>query len=223
MVEMFGPGGVSWALLILGIVEDMPVFFEVGLVLLMSIVMAAARQSGRPPILVGIPLLAGLWGWFRRIRQPCWPHHFLGTDRGDSRRSGCRAASGVGAYAAVAAENSPARSQCNWRRAHALPGPRIRTWGTRRPRNGVVRTCSRASWAQAGFAILLPIALIFLGSWPEALAAPGSVFNRLLQVVGSPDIALLIAVLAGLVVLGPRIQDGRLPVMMSRNYFLECL
>ncbi len=60
MVEMFGPGGVSWALLILGIVEDMPVFFEVGLVLLMSIVMAAARQSGRPPILVGIPLLAGL-------------------------------------------------------------------------------------------------------------------------------------------------------------------
>ena len=38
----------------------MPVFFEVGLVLLMPIIAAAARRSGRPPILVGIPLLAGL-------------------------------------------------------------------------------------------------------------------------------------------------------------------
>jgi GntP family gluconate:H+ symporter len=38
----------------------MPVFFEVGLVLLMPIVAEAARRSGRPPILVGMPLLAGL-------------------------------------------------------------------------------------------------------------------------------------------------------------------
>jgi GntP family gluconate:H+ symporter len=63
--------------------------------------------------------------------------------------------------------------------------------------------------ARAAFAILLPIALIFLGSWADALAAPGGFFNRLLHFCGSPDIALLIAVLVGLVLLGPRIQDGR--------------
>jgi hypothetical protein len=44
----------------MGILVGMPVFFEVGLVLLMPIVAEAARRSGRPPILVGIPLLAGL-------------------------------------------------------------------------------------------------------------------------------------------------------------------
>jgi H+/gluconate symporter-like permease len=61
----------------------------------------------------------------------------------------------------------------------------------------------------AAAAILLPVALIFLGSWAEALAVPGSVFNQVLHLIGSPDIALLIAVLVALVTLGPRIQTGQ--------------
>src|ERR1035437_5934026 len=60
LVERCGPQGLPWALLGLGIVVGMPVFFEVGLVLLMPIIAAAAKRSGRPPILVGMPLLAGL-------------------------------------------------------------------------------------------------------------------------------------------------------------------
>jgi GntP family gluconate:H+ symporter len=53
------------------------------------------------------------------------------------------------------------------------------------------------------------VALIFLGSWADALSAPGSVPNRILHFVGSPDIALLIAVLVALVTLGGRIQTGQ--------------
>src|SRR5208337_332334 len=49
-----------WALLALSMLVGLPVFFEVGLVLLMPIVAEAARRSGRPPILVGLPVLAGL-------------------------------------------------------------------------------------------------------------------------------------------------------------------
>jgi H+/gluconate symporter-like permease len=60
LVDNCGPRGLPWALLALGIVVGMPVFFEVGLVLLMPIVAEAARRSGRPAILVGMPLLAGL-------------------------------------------------------------------------------------------------------------------------------------------------------------------
>ncbi len=54
------PKGLPWALMALGMVVGMPVFMEVGLVLLMPIVAEAARRSQRPPILVGMPLLAGL-------------------------------------------------------------------------------------------------------------------------------------------------------------------
>jgi GntP family gluconate:H+ symporter len=62
---------------------------------------------------------------------------------------------------------------------------------------------------RAACAILLPIALIFLGSWADSLATPGSFINRSLRFIGSADVALLIAVLAALVSLGPRIQTGR--------------
>jgi GntP family gluconate:H+ symporter len=62
---------------------------------------------------------------------------------------------------------------------------------------------------RAACAILLPIALIFLGSWADSLATPGSFVNRSLHFIGSADVALLVAVLAALVSLGPRIQTGR--------------
>ena len=60
LVEGCGPKGLPWALLGLGILVGMPVFFEVGLVLLMPIIVEAARRSERPAILVALPVLAGL-------------------------------------------------------------------------------------------------------------------------------------------------------------------
>ena len=54
------PEGAAVGAAGLGLLVGMPVFFEVGLVLLMPIVAESARRSGRPPILVGMPVLAGL-------------------------------------------------------------------------------------------------------------------------------------------------------------------
>jgi GntP family gluconate:H+ symporter len=62
---------------------------------------------------------------------------------------------------------------------------------------------------RAAAAILLPVGLIFLGSWAETIAAPGGLANRILHFIGSADIALLIAVLAALLTLGGHIQTGR--------------
>lgn len=50
LVEGCGPKGLPWALLGLSLLVGMPVFFEVGLVLLMPIVVEAARRAKRPPI-----------------------------------------------------------------------------------------------------------------------------------------------------------------------------
>jgi GntP family gluconate:H+ symporter len=62
---------------------------------------------------------------------------------------------------------------------------------------------------RAATAILLPVALIFLGSWADALTAPGGIANQILHFIGSADVALLIAVLVALVTLGGRVQTGR--------------
>jgi GntP family gluconate:H+ symporter len=63
---------------------------------------------------------------------------------------------------------------------------------------------------RAAAAILLPIALIFLGSWADAFSTPGTATNRILHFIGSPDIALLIAVLVALVTLGGPIQTEKI-------------
>jgi GntP family gluconate:H+ symporter len=230
LVEVFGQGGVSWALLILGIVVGMPVFFEVGLVLLMPIVIAAARRSGRPPILVGVPLLAGLsimhglvpphpaamlaatqyhadlgrtifWGLIVGIPAAAIAGPLLGSVLirrwlRKRARAGANAGQGVtlsstglGDAGTMNASPGPSSGSSEAGSSEPVPEP--------------------AGPARAAFAILLPIGLICLGSWAETLTAPGTVFNRLLHFIGSPDIALLIAVLVGLVILGPHIQTGR--------------
>jgi GntP family gluconate:H+ symporter len=224
LVEGCGPKGLPWALLVVGIVVGMPVFFEVGLVLLMPIVAESARRSGRPPILVGMPLLAGL-----SIVHGTLPPHPAAmlaatqyhADLGKTILLGLCA----GLPAAVVA--GPVLGWVMLRRWERTKGK-----STLIPANEetLFTAVAEDKGAPAGFgnssesqekvplsagpvraatAILLPIALIFAGSWADSLAAPGSLPNQILRLVGSPDIALLIAVLVALVTLGGRIQTGQ--------------
>ncbi|MGH9589687.1 MAG: GntP family permease, partial [Terracidiphilus sp.] len=81
--------------------------------------------------------------------------------------------------------------------------PAIGTAGS--PAEGRVRV----GVARALTVILLPVALIFLGSWADKLSAAGSAANQVLRLVGYPDIAMTIAALVALAILGPRIETGR--------------
>lgn len=49
-----------WMMGLVGIVIAIPVFFDVGLILMIPLVQALARRSRRSPIFFGLPLLAGL-------------------------------------------------------------------------------------------------------------------------------------------------------------------
>ena len=225
LVEGCHPQGLPWAMLGLGILVGMPVFFEVGLVLLLPIVAETARRSGKPPILVALPVLAGLsivhavlpphpaamlaatefhadlgrtmlWGlaaglpaaalagpglsWFLMRR---W-------ERRKAKGAMAAADEGLPLFALTDAEEKQIEQRADAADVSPEVGPASMPAGPIR----------------AAAAILLPVALICLGSWAEALAAPGSVLNRILHFIGNADIALLIAVLAALVTLGPHIQ-----------------
>ena len=220
LVESCGPRGLPWALLALGILVGLPVFFEVGLVLLMPIVAAAARRSGRPPILVGIPLLAGL-----SIVHGTLPPHPAAmlaateyhADLGRTILWGLMVALPAGVLAGPVLGWFLTRL---WNRkaarAHAFEeGPALfEDAEALAEANAAAPSQAEPVPAPAGplraaAAVLLPVALIFLGSWADVLAAPGSAANRLLHFIGSPDVALLLAVLAALLTLGGRIQTGR--------------
>jgi GntP family gluconate:H+ symporter len=244
LVENCGIKGLPWGMLALGILVGMPVFFEVGLILLLPIVAETARRSQQPPILVALPVLAGLsmvhavfpphpaallaaaqfhadlgrtmlWGmaaglpaaalagpvlgfllmrlWARRKDKTEFAEETLFTAALET------AGDSLASNAFVPDEHRVP----HLRRAFVL-APKV---GYREPRPSS-SIPAPAGPLRAAAAILLPVALIFLGSWADALAAPGSLVNQILHLIGSPDMALLFAVLVALVTLGGHIQTG---------------
>lgn len=212
LVDRCGPAGMPWALLVLGILVGIPVFFEVGLVLLLPIIVDAARRSGRPPMLAGLPVLAGLSAMHCLL-----PPH-------------------PGALLAVAVYRAALAPVMLWGLlvgtvAAILGGPVLyhvldRIW--QRPGSFLRRAlpmdafpaaapaagadADRAAPRPAGpalalLAILLPVALILAGGWADALSGPATAINRLLHLLGAPDVAMVMAALVALATLGPRVQE----------------
>ena len=248
LVENCGPKGLPWALLGLGILVGMPVFFEVGLVLLMPIVAEAARRTGRPPVLAGMPLLAGLsivhgtlpphpaamlaavqyhadlgrtilWGLVVGLPAAAVAGPGLGWllcrrwDKNQSNAALDSSANSLPLFAPTLEEEQriekqeqsapPANDDGVPQVSNLRPGIDLD------PPSSTDKVPEPAGPIRAASAVLLPIALIFLGSWADSIVAPSSALNRVLHFIGSPDIALLIAVLVALITLGPRIQTGR--------------
>ena len=226
LVEGCGPKGLPWALLGLSLLVGMPVFFEVGLVLLFPIVVEAARRSGRPPILVGLPVLAGLsithglipphpsallaaalfhadigrvilWGMLVGAPAAALAGPVVGwvlIPRWERRQ----AKLGVATVGSVVSQVPKAGPPPHGRRpARGDPGPGAPIARENAP--------APAGAVLALVAILLPIALIFVGSWADAVTAPGGIPNQAMHLLGYPDVAMLLAVLVALATLGGRI------------------
>lgn len=60
LIGLFGERRVHWALMFVAFIVGIPVFFQVGFVLLIPLVFTIARRTGTSLIQVGIPLVAGL-------------------------------------------------------------------------------------------------------------------------------------------------------------------
>src|SRR5215813_9835034 len=58
-VRRAGPKRLPWAMLLVALVVGIPVLFAVGLILLVPIVYAIARETKSPVLLLAIPLAAG--------------------------------------------------------------------------------------------------------------------------------------------------------------------
>nr|WP_053218316.1 gluconate:H+ symporter [Virgibacillus senegalensis] len=60
LIRKFGESKAQWALGITGFLVAIPVFFDVGLIILIPIIYKLAKKTGRSLLFYGIPLLAGL-------------------------------------------------------------------------------------------------------------------------------------------------------------------
>jgi GntP family gluconate:H+ symporter len=224
LVESCGPKGMPWALLVLGILVGIPVFFEVGLVLLMPIVVDAARRSGRPPMLVGLPVLAGLSAMHCLL--PPHPGALLAAAEYHAALAPVMLwGLVVGGIAAIL--GGPVLF---WvlLRLWERPGSFLRDALPQDAVFGAPAAVETANGGSAGtpppqlegrtapapagallalLAILLPVALILAGGWADAVTAKGTLPNRLLHLAGFPDVAMVVAALVALATLGRRVQE----------------
>src|SRR5688500_11042201 len=60
LIDLFGERRVHWAIMVVAFIVGIPVFFQVGFVLLVPLVFTIARRTGMSLIKIGIPLVAGL-------------------------------------------------------------------------------------------------------------------------------------------------------------------
>lgn len=60
LVRVFGKDRVHWAMMFAAFLVGIPLFFEIGFVLLIPLVFIVARRTGLSIVKIGIPLLAGL-------------------------------------------------------------------------------------------------------------------------------------------------------------------
>ena len=60
LIDRFGERRVHWAIMVVAFIVGIPVFFQVGFVLLVPLVFTLARRTGMSLVKIGLPLVAGL-------------------------------------------------------------------------------------------------------------------------------------------------------------------
>jgi len=221
---------LPWAMALVGALIGLPMFFEIGLVLLIPVIILVARRSGLPLFRIAIPTLAGL-----SVMHGLVPPHPgpLVAVAALKANLGLTLALGVliavptvviagpifSRFAAswvdvpvpalfITAEDEGASENSRQGQlgtgGHAAPqrqgrGTKVRS----APAREAVQTRPRPSFAAALASILLPVVLM-LGKAIADVVAPNSEskIKVLLDFVGTPLIALTIAVIVGIITLG---------------------
>lgn len=203
MVKGRSEKAAVWLMGFVGIIIAIPVFFDVGLILLMPVVYALGRRSCSSPMLFGLPLLAGLAAAHAFVPPTPGPiavAEILGADLGWVVIFGLCAALpamvvGGPIYARIA------------ERAGYLKVSVDRE---------EVAAATQAADVKAGLAwraavtILTPLLLIVGGLVFKAFAAGDTLVGQMVLLAGHPFVALLIACMMAYLLLRPEDEKGKI-------------
>src|SRR5947208_6622631 len=211
LIALFGERCVHWAIMVVAFLVGIPVFFQVGFMLLIPLVFTIARRSGLSLVKIGIPLVAGLSVVHGMV--PPHPAAMLAVQayRADIGRTI--------AYAILVGLPTA-----------ALAGPIFATWITPRiqlPAHNPMATqlsgdTSREmpSFGLTLFTVLLPVILMLAASVADVALDTTSAIRATIDFVGSPIVALLVALLFSFWSLGYRQHFTRDQILKFAN---DCL
>lgn len=211
-------GGVKaaalpWMMALVAAIIGLPMFFEIGVVLLIPIVLSVARRTKQPVLLVGIPALAGLsvlHGFVPPHPGPVAAIDAVHANTGRTLLFGlivtiptlivagpllARLVARlvpVDAPAALAADGSvrAARPDAQGEGATAVDAERAET-PTRRPSFGAAIAC-----------ILLPVVLMLVAAIAEIVGMKEGKGLSVINFFGNPPVALFISTMVAMILLG---------------------
>jgi gluconate:H+ symporter, GntP family len=192
LVRTLGERRLDWALMLSGFVIGLPVFFQVGLVLLAPVLFTATRQTGTPLLRLGLPMVAALsaaHGLVPPHPGPLAAIERLGADPGLTLFYSLI----VGLPVAIVA--GPVFARLITRRVHAEPGSMADQFTAapspaRAPSLGITL-----------LTILMPVLLMLGAALAQAVLAEGPL-RRALEFAGLPLMAMLLSTLLALVTFG---------------------
>lgn len=211
LIGLFGEKNVHWAIMFVAFIVGMPVFFQVGFVLLVPLVFAIAKRTGTSLIMVGVPLVAGL-----SVVHGLVPPHpaamlAVGAFKADVGLTIIYAVI-VGLPAAALAgpiygkwispyillpENNPLAEQLVGQSRTDLPG-----------------------FGVSVFTVLLPVLLMVGSSLADLTLVAGTPMRNALNFIGNPVISLLIALLVAFWTFGAQRGFGRDQIL---KFTTDCL
>jgi GntP family gluconate:H+ symporter len=211
LITLFGEKRVHWAIMFVAFIVGIPVFFQVGFVLLIPLVFTIARRTGLSLVKIGIPLVAGL-----SVVHGMVPPHPA-------------AMLAVGAYHADVGRTIAYAILVGLPTA-ALAGPIFASWIA--PRIQLPAESPIAAQFAGGiprdmpgfgitlFTVLLPVILMVCASTADVALDPASTLRAALDFVGSPIVSLLVALLFSFWSLGYQQHFTRDQILKFAN---DCL
>ena len=194
LVDRASARALPWIMGLIGAIIGLPMFFEVGLVLLVPVIILVARRSGQPLMKIAIPTLAGLSAMHGLVPPhpgPLAAISALGANLGITLAFGVI----VAIPAIIVAGPLFAPLAARW---VDVPVPDLFT------ADEAERSARRRpTFAATLTSILLPVVLMLQKAVAD-IVAPDSqaAWKVIIDFLGTPVIALLLAVLAGFFILG---------------------
>lgn len=213
VVRLSGRRHMAWAMMVIGLLVGISVFFTVGFVVLVPLAMSVARRTGLPMLRVALPMTAAL-----SVVQGLVPPH-------------------PGAMFALAAYHADIGHLIMLGIALSIPiaiisGPLYAAFIVPRlaanPHDAVVVAPSPARRSMPSFAVTLltmvaPVALMMGGSVARLACAPGSISGTALRFAGDANVGLVLSVILSFYTLGLRQGMSRQEILRLSNDSLGSL
>jgi GntP family gluconate:H+ symporter len=212
LIQRFGESRVHWTMVVIAFIVGIPVFFQVGLVLLIPLVIIMAQKTRLPFLQIGIPLVSGLSVMHGLVPPHPGPMVAIEVLKADIGKVIFYSFL-VGIPTAILA--GPILGKFLARRVPLEASGELAAQFTQKARDKTM-----PGFAITVFTILLPVLLMLLATVFDLVLPKTSGLRQAIDFVGHPIVALLVAVLFSFYSLGSACGFKRQQILAFTN---DCL